>query len=47
MKYRKIDNAKDALVTAPAERAAIAEGYLPFSTGEIINTDGGFYMRLK
>lgn len=24
---------------------AIAEGYLPFSTGEIINVDGGFHMK--
>ncbi len=24
---------------------AIAEGYLPFSTGEIINVDGGFHLR--
>lgn len=24
---------------------ALAEGYLPFSTGEIINADGGFHMR--
>ena len=25
--------------------AAIAAEYLPFSTGEIINVDGGFHMR--
>ncbi|KPL12150.1 3-ketoacyl-ACP reductase [candidate division BRC1 bacterium SM23_51] len=25
--------------------AAIAEGYLPFSTGETINVDGGFHLR--
>ena len=25
--------------------AAIAEGYLPYSTGEIINVDGGFHLR--
>jgi NAD(P)-dependent dehydrogenase (short-subunit alcohol dehydrogenase family) len=24
---------------------AIAEGYLPFSTGEVINVDGGFHVR--
>ena len=24
---------------------AIAKGYLPFSTGEIINVDGGFHMQ--
>ena len=23
---------------------AIAEGYLPFSTGEVINVDGGFHL---
>jgi NAD(P)-dependent dehydrogenase (short-subunit alcohol dehydrogenase family) len=23
---------------------ALAEGYLPFSTGEVINVDGGFHM---
>ena len=25
--------------------AAIAEGYLPYSTGEVINVDGGFHLR--
>jgi 3-oxoacyl-[acyl-carrier protein] reductase len=25
--------------------AAIAQGLLPFSTGEIINVDGGFHLR--
>jgi len=25
--------------------AAIAEGYLPFSTGEVVNVDGGFHLR--
>jgi NAD(P)-dependent dehydrogenase (short-subunit alcohol dehydrogenase family) len=25
--------------------AAIAEGRLPFSTGEVINVDGGFHVR--
>jgi NAD(P)-dependent dehydrogenase (short-subunit alcohol dehydrogenase family) len=25
--------------------AAIAEGFLPFSTGEVINVDGGFHVR--
>ena len=25
--------------------SAIAEGYLPYSTGEVINVDGGFHMR--
>ena len=25
--------------------AAIAEGALPFSTGEVINVDGGFHLR--
>ncbi len=25
--------------------AAIAQGYLPFSTGEVINVDGGFHVR--
>ena len=24
---------------------ALAEGYLPFSTGEVINVDGGFHIR--
>ncbi len=24
---------------------AIAEGYLPFSTGEVINVDGGFHLQ--
>jgi NAD(P)-dependent dehydrogenase (short-subunit alcohol dehydrogenase family) len=24
---------------------AIAEGYLPYSTGEVINVDGGYHLR--
>jgi NAD(P)-dependent dehydrogenase (short-subunit alcohol dehydrogenase family) len=24
---------------------ALAEGYLPYSTGEVINVDGGFHLR--
>jgi NAD(P)-dependent dehydrogenase (short-subunit alcohol dehydrogenase family) len=24
---------------------AIVEGYLPFSTGEVVNVDGGFHLR--
>jgi NAD(P)-dependent dehydrogenase (short-subunit alcohol dehydrogenase family) len=26
--------------------AAIAEGRLPFSTGEVINVDGGFHLKV-
>ena len=32
-------------VDVAATVVAIAEGYLPFSTGEVINVDGGFHLR--
>jgi len=32
-------------VRSTADVAAIAQGLLPFSTGEVINVDGGFHLR--
>jgi 3-oxoacyl-[acyl-carrier protein] reductase len=38
MRWGRPDDVAKAVV-------AIAQGFLPFSTGEVINVDGGFHLR--